>query len=50
MLSNLTVGGADSRRTESGEGRVGTNSMGVGSFPKEGRMDTLLKTFETSSL
>ena len=43
VISKVTVGGVESHRTQSGVGRVGTNSLGWGIICK------VLTTFETSS-
>ena len=43
VISKVTVGGVESRQTQSGVGRVGTNSLGSGMSCK------VLTTFETSS-
>ena len=43
VISNVTVGGVESNRTQSGVGRVGTNSLGWGISCK------VLTTFEMTS-
>ena len=44
VISKVAVGGVERHRTQSGVGRVGTNSLGWGISCK------VLTTFETSSL